>query len=64
MHDLRQRHCPIGTPTHCKERVATAWRTHHAAAWRFSSLGPQAHLPFINVKIAVHTALANTCDGP
>jgi hypothetical protein len=36
MHDLRQRHCPINTPTHCKKRVATAWLTHHAAAGRFS----------------------------
>ena len=36
MHDLRQRHCPISTPTHCKKRVATAWLTHHAAAGRFS----------------------------
>jgi hypothetical protein len=25
MHDLRKRHCPISTPTHCKKRVATAW---------------------------------------
>jgi hypothetical protein len=32
MHDLRQRHCPISTPTHCKKRVATAWLTHPAAA--------------------------------
>jgi len=32
MHDLRQRHCPISTPTHCKKRVATAWLTHHAVA--------------------------------
>jgi hypothetical protein len=31
MHDLRQRHCPISTPTHCKRRVATAWLTHHTA---------------------------------
>src|SRR5882724_1568454 len=36
MHDLRQRHCPISTPTHCKKRVLTAWLTHHAAAGRFS----------------------------
>jgi hypothetical protein len=36
MHDLRQRHCPISTPTHCKKRVATAWLTHHAAAGRSS----------------------------
>ena len=36
MHDLRQRHCPISTPTHCKKRAATAWLTHHAAAGRFS----------------------------
>jgi hypothetical protein len=34
MHDLRQRHCPISTPTHSKKRVATAWLTHHAAAGR------------------------------
>ena len=26
MHDLRQRHCPISTPTHCKKRVANALR--------------------------------------
>jgi len=32
MHDLRQRHCPISTPTHCKKRVATAWLAHPAAA--------------------------------
>ena len=38
MHDLRQRNCPISTPTHCKKRVATAWLTHHAAAGRFSPL--------------------------
>jgi hypothetical protein len=23
MHDLRQRHCPISTPTHCKKRVGS-----------------------------------------
>jgi hypothetical protein len=27
-----------------KKRVATAWLIHHAAAGRFSPLGPQAHL--------------------
>src|SRR5216684_3837083 len=35
-----------------KKRVATAWLTHHAAAGRFSLLGPQAYLPLINVKIS------------
>ena len=25
MQDLRQLHCPISTPMHCKKRVATAW---------------------------------------
>jgi hypothetical protein len=49
MHDLRQRRCPTGTPTRCKKRVATAWLTHEAAAGRSSPLGPQAHLPLINV---------------
>ena len=34
------------------KKPSGAWLTHHAAAGRFSRLGPQAHLPLINVKIS------------